>query len=188
MVGAGVTLSVMSERTEFAGQAMEHVDALFGYAMSLTRDQADAEDLVQETYLRAVRAANQLAPDSNIKSWLFVIMRNAWLNQLRQRQTGPRFVELETEESSLPSDANLNPHVVYLRKIERERVREAIDQLPDNYREIIVLRDLEGFSYQDIATLLDCPAGTVMSRLARARGKLKDRLSSWYSRRKMRAV
>jgi RNA polymerase sigma-70 factor (ECF subfamily) len=171
---------------KFSSEAMEHIDALFGYAMALTRNQSEAEDLVQETYLRAVRAANQLAPDSNIKSWLFVIMRNAWLNQLRHRQTGPRFVELETEE--IVTDVSLNPHVVYLRKIEREQVQEAIAQLPANYREIIVLRDLEGYSYQDIANLLDCPAGTVMSRLARARGKLKERLSSWYSHRKLKAV
>jgi RNA polymerase sigma-70 factor (ECF subfamily) len=171
---------------KFSSEAMEHIDALFGYAMALTRNRAEAEDLVQETYLRAVRAANQLAPDSNIKSWLFVIMRNAWLNQLRHRQTGPRFVELETEE--IVTDVSLNPHVVYLRKIEREQVQEAIAQLPANYREIIVLRDLEGYSYQDIANLLDCPAGTVMSRLARAREKLKERLSSWYSHRKLKAV
>jgi RNA polymerase sigma-70 factor (ECF subfamily) len=179
----------MSEQaTSFTAQAMEHLDALFGYAMSLTRNQTEAEDLVQETYLRAVRAANQLAPDSNIKSWLFVIMRNVWLNQLRHRQSGPRFVELDFDDQSLPVDVTLNPHVVYMRKIERERVRDAIEQLPGTYREIIVLRDLEGFSYQDIANILDCPAGTVMSRLARARGKLRDRLSKWYSRRKIKAV
>jgi RNA polymerase sigma-70 factor, ECF subfamily len=176
---------------DFAHEALEHIDALFGYAMMLTRSQADAEDLVQETYLRAVRAAKQLTPDSNLKGWLFVIMRNAWLNQLRHTQTGPRFVELEVDDQSLPlttDERSSNPHVVYIRKLEREQVREAIETLPDSYREIIVLRDLEGFSYQDIAGLLECPAGTVMSRLARARGKLRESLSGWYSRRRIKAI
>ena len=76
------------------------------------------------------------------------------------------------------SDTTYDPHVVYLRKLEREQVREAIEKLPGVYREIVVLRDIEGFSYQEIATVLNCPAGTVMSRLGRARGKLRDALSA----------
>ena len=77
----------------FSQAALEHLDALYGYALTLTRDQSAAEDLVQETYVRAVRAFGQLVPNSNLKSWLFVIMRNAWLNQLRHTRSGPRFVE-----------------------------------------------------------------------------------------------
>jgi RNA polymerase sigma-70 factor, ECF subfamily len=157
----------------FIAAAIEHLDALFGYAMTLTRNRTDAEDLVQETYLRAVRAANQPAPDSNVKAWLFVIMRNAWLNAMRHKQHGLRVFEFEGEEPAT-SEAATNPHVVYLRKLEREQVREAIDKLPGAYREIVVLRDLEGFTYHEIATVLDCPAGTVMSRLGRARGKLRE--------------
>jgi len=158
------------------GQAtMEHIDSLYGYAMALTRDATEAEDLVQETYLRAASAANQPEVDSNLKGWLFVIMRNAWLNQLRHRNNGPRFVELDLGE---PSAAGIqeNPHVVYLRKLERQQVREAIENLPHAYREIVMLRDIEGFSYQEIATVLDCPAGTVMSRLGRARERLRKSL------------
>lgn len=163
----------------FAAAVLEHVDALYGYAMTLTRDKTEAEDLVQETYLRAVRAANQPAPEENLKSWLFVIMRNGWLNVLRHKYNGLRLLEFESEEPApgMANDANSNPHVVYLRKLEREQVREAIDKLPDAYREIIVLRDIEGFSYQEIATVLNCPAGTVMSRLGRAREKLREALS-----------
>ena len=170
----------------FAAAALEHVDALFGYAMTLTRDQTEAEDLVQETYLRAVRAANQPAPDSNVKAWLFVIMRNAWLNALRHRHSGLRVFEFEGEEraAEVASDMNTNPHVVYLRKLERQQVRDAIEKLPDAYREIVVLRDLEGFSYHEIATVLDCPAGTVMSRLGRARGKLREVLLRWQTARR----
>ena len=165
--------------------ALEHIDALYGYALTLTRDATEAEDLVQETYLRATGAANQPQPNSNLKAWLFVIMRNAWLNQLRHNQSGPRFVELETNEAE---DAQGNPHVVYLRKLEREQVRAAIEKLPQAYREIVVLRDIEGFTYQEIAMVLDCPAGTVMSRLGRARAKLRDSLAGWQPRSRVRAV
>ena len=159
----------------FALAALEHIDALYGYAMTLTRDKSEAEDLVQETYLRAVRAANQPAPEGNLKPWLFVVMRNAWLNIARHKHHGLQLFQFERDEST---NAPENPHVVYLRKLEREQVREAIASLPDRYREIVVLRDIEGFSYQEIATVLNCPAGTVMSRLGRARGKLRNALSA----------
>lgn len=166
----------------FSRAALEHIDALYGFALILTRDQAEAQDLVQETYLRAVRAFGSLMPDSNLKSWLFAIMRNIWINQLRRTRSGPRFVELDAEEADraqwLDRMAN-DPHVVYLRKLEREEVHAAIERLPRRYREIIVLRDLEGFSYQQIANILECPAGTVMSRLGRAREKLRRLLSDW---------
>jgi RNA polymerase sigma-70 factor (ECF subfamily) len=163
----------------FGTVALEHLDALYGYALALTRDKAEADDLVQETYLRAVRAANQPAPEGNLKAWLFVIMRNAWFNIARHNQNGRRVFNFETDDQpvGVAADTTSNPHVVYLRKLEREQVRAAIDQLPDAYREIVVLRDLEGFSYQEIATVLNCPAGTVMSRLGRAREKLREALS-----------
>lgn len=161
----------------FGQAAMEHIDSLYGYALTLTRDATEAEDLVQETYVRAATAANRPDVDSNLKGWLFVIMRNAWLNHLRHKKSGPRFVELELGEPVV-GEAQENPHVVYLRKLERRQVREAIDSLPHAYREIVVLRDIEGLTYQEIANVLDCPAGTVMSRLGRARGKLRKLLTS----------
>ena len=170
-----------ANNARFDQAAMEHIDSLYGYALTLTRDATEAEDLVQETYVRAAGAANQPDPDSNLKGWLFVIMRNAWLNHLRHKSSGPRFVELESGEPST-GDTQENPHVVYLRKLERQQVREAIESLPHAYREIVVLRDIEGFTYQEIATVLDCPAGTVMSRLGRARGKLRKLLTRYEPR------
>jgi RNA polymerase sigma-70 factor (ECF subfamily) len=175
----------------FSQAALEHLDSLYGYALTLTRDQTAAEDLVQETYLRAVRAFGQLVPNSNLKNWLFVIMRNVWLNQLRHTRSGPRFVELDAEEAEFVYQNDRlgeDPLVVYLRKLEREQIRVAIDELPELYREIVVLRDVEGFSYQEIATMLSCPAGTVMSRLGRARAKLRRSLASWEPRTAVRAV
>lgn len=172
--------------TVFSQAALGHIDALYGYAMTLTRNSSEAQDLVQETYLRATSAANQPPVSDNLKAWLFVIMRNAWLNQVRHNQSGPRFVELETNEQT--ADARGNPHVVYLRKLEREQVRAAIEKLPEAYKEIVVLRDIEGFSYQEIGMVLDCPAGTVMSRLGRARAKLRASLSTWQKKSRAHAV
>jgi RNA polymerase sigma-70 factor (ECF subfamily) len=172
-----------NRNTTFSQAALTHLDALYGFAMTLTRNPTEAEDLVQETYLRAVRAFGRLLPDSNLKSWMFAIMRNAWLNQLRHTRSGPRFVELDNEEDHtewLGQLAN-DPHVLYLRKLEHEEIRAAIDSLPHLYREIIVLRDIEGFSYQQIAGVLGCPAGTVMSRLGRAREKLRRLLTEWHN-------
>lgn len=166
----------------FSNAALEHLDALYGFAMALTRNQTEAEDLVQETYLRAVRAFGRLMPDNNLKSWLFAIMRNAWLNQLRHTRGGPRFVELDAEEDDraqwFDQIAN-DPHEIYIRKLEREEVRAAIESLSRRHREIVVLRDIEGFSYRQIASILGCPAGTVMSRLGRARENLRRSLAEW---------
>lgn len=170
----------------FSQVALAHLDALYGYAMTLARNATEAEDLVQETYLRATRAVNQPQPQGNLKAWLFVIMRNAWLNQVRHNQSGPRFVDVETNDHA--EDARHNPHVVYLRKLECEQVRAAIENLPDAYREIVVLRDIEGFTYQEIAMVLDCPAGTVMSRLGRARAKLRASLSVWKGKGRAQAI
>jgi RNA polymerase sigma-70 factor, ECF subfamily len=123
-----------------------------------------------------------LHKDSNIKSWLFTITRNIWLNELRQRKTFPRIIDLEGDQNiaEVAMENARNPHEVYVSKVEREQVREAIQQLPVEFREIIILRGYEELSYQEIAKLLDCPPGTVMSRLARARTKLRALLSiSW---------
>jgi RNA polymerase sigma-70 factor (ECF subfamily) len=165
-----------------AGAAsVEYLGALYNYAMILTRNQAEAEDLVQETYLRAIPAMARLRADSNIKSWLFRILRNIWLNQLRKLRTDPQIVHIDAEDSAAadePIDPGKHSYDAYVSKVETKQVRAAIEQLPAEFREIILLREFEELSYQEIAELLDCPAGTVMSRLARARSKLRVILSS----------
>lgn len=170
-----------ADSNDLQDSGLQHLDALYGYAFTLTRQKTEAEDLVQETYLRAVRNRGQFVPGTNLKAWLFVIMRNAWLNQVRHDRNGPRFLDLEEPDSLLAQDdrrALNNPHVIYMRKVERNQVRSAIESLPAAHREIVILRDIEGFSYQEIATMLACPAGTVMSRLGRAREKLRKILTS----------
>jgi RNA polymerase sigma-70 factor (ECF subfamily) len=180
----------LSDSSDLRDSGLQHLDALYGYAFTLTRQKTEAEDLVQETYLRAVRNRHQFVPGSNLKAWLFVIMRNAWLNQVRHERNGPRFLDLEAPDSLLAqADRRVlnNPHVIYMQKVERHQVRSAIDSLPAAYREIVILRDIEGFSYQEIATMLACPAGTVMSRLGRARERLRQILTS-ESRTRARGV
>lgn len=156
----------------------EFLDGLYGYAMVLSRSATEAEDLVQETCLRAIRGMGSLRPDSNVKGWLFTILRNIWLNHVRHLRTGPEIVELNPDgsEPNDPVDTAKDAHSVYVGRVEREQVRAAILQLPVEFREIIILREYEELSYQEIASLLACPIGTVMSRLARARSRLRDLL------------
>jgi RNA polymerase sigma-70 factor, ECF subfamily len=176
-------LALREGRPQIIIDLNEYVDGLYSYALVLSRNRTEAEDLVQETCLRAIRAMHRLQPDSNAKSWLFTILRNIWLNQLRQRRTAPEVVELDLDGdgANRAADTRKDPHATYVSNIEQEQVRTAIQQLSIEFREIIILREYEELSYQEIAAVLECPLGTVMSRLARARSKLRDLLSTMSS-------
>lgn len=154
---------------------LEYLDGLYGYAMVLTRNHAEAEDLVQETYVRALPAMDRLRSESNIKGWLFKILRNVWLNNLRKRRTAREIAWTDTEDDPVTdiADPSKNSYHAFVSKMEKEQVQAAIQALSVEFREIILLREFEELSYSDIAGLLDCPVGTVMSRLARARSKLR---------------
>jgi RNA polymerase sigma-70 factor, ECF subfamily len=171
-----------STERSFRERALQHLDGLYGYAMTLARNQADAEDLVQETYLRAAQAFDRLRPDSNLKSWLFTILRNIRLNQVRDGPSKLRVVEMDEPRDGareFEDKSSKDPLFVYLTKVKQADVRKAIEELPAIYREVIVLREFEELSYDEIAQVLDCPSGTVMSRLNRAREKLKEMLQHW---------
>lgn len=159
---------------------LHFIDGLYGYAMAVTRNRADAEDLVQETYVRAIRRKGGPPAGSDVKSWLFTILRNIHLNQLRRQRTAPRVVELDADESTanIVVETPRDPLTSYVSKTEREWLTEAIQQLPLEFREIVVLREYEDLSYREIARVLDCPVGTVQSRLARARSRLRSLLSA----------
>ncbi|MFN7993520.1 MAG: sigma-70 family RNA polymerase sigma factor [Bryobacteraceae bacterium] len=166
----------------FAQESLTYLDGLYSYAMALTHSQTEAQDLVQETYLRAVRAFGQLAPDSNLKGWLYAILRNTWLNQVRHCHSGPRMVELDDDEGSsalAPVSSENDPYATCLSQAACEDVRAAVDNLPPQYREVIVLREFEGLTYQEIGLVVGIPPGTVMSRLGRARDRLRESLSQW---------
>jgi len=174
---------MVTEPNEFgpgADSLIDYIDGLYSYALALTRNRSDAEDLVQETYARAIPAMKRLRTESNIKSWLFTILRNAWLNQLRQPHNSLQLSETDIDQ--YPADVNrgdrTDPHSLLELRTDQERVQKAIEQLPANFREIILLREYEGLSYQEIARLLNCPVGTVMSRLGRARSRLRRLLSA----------
>jgi RNA polymerase sigma-70 factor, ECF subfamily len=158
----------------------DYMDGLYAYAIVLSRNPALAADLVQDTYVRALKAKNSLRPDSNIKSWLFTILRNIWLNYLRHERSGPKIAELDSDDNlaELSVADSEDPYDLYVKKLQREQVRAAIQQLPLDFREIIILREYEELSYSEIASVLQCPVGTVMSRLARARAKLESLLSA----------
>ncbi|HEX3470952.1 MAG TPA: sigma-70 family RNA polymerase sigma factor [Silvibacterium sp.] len=159
---------------------LEHIDGLYSYAMALSRNRSDAEDLVQETYVRAIPAAERLRKESNVKSWLFTILRNIWLNQLRDSGGAVTMSGADIDQF-LPESAGArtsDAHTQLVTRLEQERVRSAIQQLPDDFREVILLREYGELSYQEIAGVLNCPIGTVMSRLGRARSKLGVLLST----------
>jgi RNA polymerase sigma-70 factor (ECF subfamily) len=141
-----------------------YIDELYGYAMVLTGDATVAADLVQETYLRATELMGPLREDTNVKACLYTILRNVGMKQVRQQRTRPRLL---AEENTAKA-----PHTLRV-KVEVEQVREAMMRLPLEFREIVLLREYGEFSYQEIAALLDCSRGTVMSRLARARCELR---------------
>ena len=168
-----------NEQHGSAAIGLEYLDGLYGYAMVLTRNRAEAEDLVQETYVRAMPAMNRLGPDSNVKGWFFKILRNAWLNHLRKRRTAPEIAWSDVEDGLVGdiAEPSKDSYHAYVSKMEREQVRAAIQALPAKFREIILLREFEELSYDEISGLLDCPVGTVMSRLARARSKLRALLT-----------
>ena len=162
----------------FRENALHYLDGLYGYAMSLTHNRADAEDLVQETYLRAMSAFERLRPNSNLKSWLFTILRNIYLNQIR---VGLSQLWVDIDEPAhgrweFEDKSSKDPLFLYVAKAKQAEVRKAIEKLPDAYREVIVLREFEELSYEQIAQVLDCPSGTVMSRLSRARERLREML------------
>jgi RNA polymerase sigma-70 factor, ECF subfamily len=157
---------------------IEYIDGLYGYAMVLTRNHADAEDLVQETYVRAMPAIKRLRPESNVKGWLFRILRNAWLNNLRKRRTANEIAWGDEGEDLLSdiAEPSKDSYQTFVSKVEREQVQAAIQALSVKFREVILLREFEELSYDEMAALLNCPVGTVMSRLARARAKLRELL------------
>lgn len=154
----------------FRRDAVACLDGLFSFALSLSRDRTAAQDLVQETYVRALRAARHPEEASGVRSWLFTILHNVWRNERRRRVPEP----LESLPQRLEPRASTDADQILDDASASARLVRAIDTLPDAFREVVMLRYGEGFSYQEIADILRCPAGTVMSRLARARSLLRS--------------
>jgi RNA polymerase sigma-70 factor (ECF subfamily) len=180
----------------FETEALSFLDALYRTALRMTRSEADAEDLVQETYIRAFRFREQFTPGTNLKAWLFRILTNTFINTYRRRQSQPEFTELEgVDEFSLykrmsdlrTSSGVGNPETEFLDGLVDSEVKDALGELPEKFRQVVLL-DVEGFSYKEIAEMLDIPIGTVMSRLHRGRKFLQKRLLDLAQQRGIAAV
>jgi RNA polymerase sigma-70 factor, ECF subfamily len=166
--------------TTEADMLSEHIDGLYSYALTLSPNRVDAENLVYEAYVRAIPAVRRLREESNVKSWMFTILRNIWLNQLRQPGVAVQISGTDIDEvlPAFHASSAKEPHSLLLNSLGQGQVRQAISRLPVESREIIVLREFEDLSYQEIAGVLKCPIGTVVSRLRTARFKLRALLSS----------
>jgi len=150
---------------------LPHLDAAFNYARWLTRNDAEAEDVVQDACVRAIRFFSSLR-DDNPRAWLFTIVRNTWYSRVSRRAHVAAGAALSDEQHQWPDDA-LDPEERLLQQHTVAVVRAALEQLPVDFREAIVLREIEGLSYKEIAAVVGVPMGTVMSRLARARERLQ---------------
>ena len=165
---------------DFEAAAMPFVDSLYNTAYRMTRNAQDAEDLVQETYFKAYRYYDKFQEGTNFKAWLFKILKNTFINNYRKKQKAPPqsdFADIEdsfeTQVSKDVTDQIKSPEEELLENVLDEDVQKALDSLPADYKMAVILADLEGFSYKEIAEILELPLGTVMSRLYRGRKLLE---------------
>jgi RNA polymerase sigma-70 factor (ECF subfamily) len=167
----------------FEQQAMPHLERLYNLACWLTQDRQEAEDLVQETYTRALKGFSSRRSGPNFRAWIYKILRNAFLTSRSGRKataTGPS--DLEGEEETLPA-VKETPESIFLQRSDMQLVQQALEQLPVPHRDVLLLCEVEDMSYQEISASLAIPIGTVMSRLSRARKTLCDGLTATVSKR-----
>jgi len=169
---------VDQKRTSFEQEALVHLDVLYRVALRLTGNAADADDLVQETMLKAYRSWDQYEKGTNAKGWLLTILRNSFINEYRRRIRHPETVDVDTIEpfAVFGEVHEEDPQGAFFDRIVDDEVLRAIDNLPEAFRETLVLSDVEGMSYQEISKILSVPVGTVKSRLFRARQILQGKL------------
>jgi RNA polymerase sigma-70 factor, ECF subfamily len=165
---------------EFERMVLPHRDALLGHALSLTHNADEAEDLVQETTLRALRGFHTFRADGPIRAWLLTILRNLFINGYRTKARAPRSVSidaLENPDPILPIEPG--PERQVFTRLETEALRHAVQNLPEEYRTVLILSDMHGMTYQEIGEQLNIPVGTVRSRLSRARYRVRRSLFAW---------
>jgi len=165
--------------SRFEEVVLPHLDAAFNYARWLTRNQADAEDVVQDAYVRALRFFSSLRGD-NARAWLLTIVRHTWYGRFPRSGGGHEMRVFDEMSNECPAEG-LDPEALLLQRQTVDEVRAALEQLPVEFREVVVLRELEGLSYKEIAAVTGIPIGTVMSRLARGRERLLTILKSTVS-------
>ena len=168
----------------FEKELLPHIHALSTFAFHLTLKEDDADDLVQETYLKAYRFIDKYMEGTNAKAWLFKILKNAYINEYRRKSKAPTHVDYEdiigyqdNEDSAIGEFTDLREELC--NHMMGDEVTNAINSLPVDFRTVLLLCDVEGFTYEEIAKILDVPIGTVRSRLYRARNELKDKLKKY---------
>jgi len=175
----------MADRARFADLAMEHMDSLYAGALRMTRNPADAEDLVQETYLKAYRGFAGFEEGTNIKAWLYRILTNTYITRYRQQKRRPDETDIDDVEDFYLyrrlggiDEARISKSAedAMFELFTDDEVKDALESLPETFRMAVLLADVEGFAYKEIAEILDIPIGTVMSRLHRGRKALQKRL------------
>jgi len=181
--------SLKSERhKEFEREALPHMDLLYNYALRMTNNAQDADDLVQETYLKAYRFWDSYEQGTNIKAWLFRILKNSYINRYRKETKEPDTVDYDEvkdfyntvrDESTESNDLQQT----LFGNLLDDDVTKAIASLPDDFRTVVILSDIEGLSYEEIAEFVDCPLGTVRSRLHRGRKLLRQQLMQYAKKR-----
>ncbi|REG85456.1 sigma-70 family RNA polymerase sigma factor [Algoriphagus antarcticus] len=168
----------------FDGEFMPHIDSMYNFGYRLTFDEDDAKDLVQDTYLKAYRFINSFEQGTNAKAWLFRILKNSFINEYRKKSKQPTKVDYQEVETYYNSD---DVHYQSTSDLRAESVKDmlgdeisnALNSLAVDFRTVIILCDLEGFTYEEMAKILDIPIGTVRSRLHRARNLLKEKLQGY---------
>lgn len=169
---------------DFEELVLQHLDMLYAVALRLTRNPTDAQDLTQNTVVKALRFHDKFQEGTYIKAWLLTILRNTFINEYRRKVRRPTFVELsgaEPAEETAPDPEvggfePAQPNSQDLMELLDDEVKQAIESLPDDFRNAVVMADLEDMSYKEIAEAMNCPLGTVMSRLYRGRKLLRERL------------
>ena len=175
---------IEQRRRTFEEEAVPHLSALYNYALRMTRDRDDAADLVQDTFMKAFRFFDSFEQGTNCKAWLFRILKNTYINTYRKTSKGPDTVEYDVVEEFYDTikDSSVETSTLEQQLFEQaldDQVSEAIQRLPDDFRTVIILCDIEGFTYEEIAEFIDCPIGTVRSRLHRARKILAATLADY---------
>ncbi len=180
-------MSELSKRRKdeiFEGELLPNIDALHTFAYHLSFNEDDAKDLVQETFLKSYRALDSYEPGTNAKAWLFKILKNAYINEYRKKARRPAKVDYEDyigyqdrEDQSTVDFSDLREEI--FDDLIGDEVTSAVNSLPVDFRAVILLCDVEGFTYEEISKIIDIPIGTVRSRLHRARNMLKEKLASY---------
>lgn len=174
------------KRKKFEETALIHIDSLYRTALFMTKNEQEAKDLIQETFFKAYRFFDKFEPGTNLKAWLFKILQNNYINIYRKKSKESFLVEFNELDIFHPSlvQEEADPEESLFRKLSSEHIKQAIEDLPEDWRLPLILADIEGFSYEEIAEVMKSPVGTVMSRLYRGRNLLRKKLFNYFKETK----